>query len=75
MQRIVQHFEKEKTQLHIHKERSDWSLVITPEKREQVCESVVNSPKKSYQICTQEVALSQTTLFESHEKGPEAVLI
>jgi len=45
IQRIVQHFEKEKTLYKVN--RSGQKSAITAEKQEQVRESVVKSPKKS----------------------------
>ena len=68
IQRIVQHFEKEKTLDNVNKGRSGRRSSITPEKREQVRESVVNSPKKSYRIRAQELALSPTTLLRVMRK-------
>ena len=56
-----------KTLNHVHKGRSGRRSIITPEKREQVRASVV-SPKKCYRICTQEVALSPTTLLRVMKK-------
>ena len=69
IQRIAQHFGKEKTLDHVHKGRSGRRSIITPEKREQVRESVVSSPKKSYRIRAQELAFSPTTLLRIIRKN------
>ena len=61
IQRIVQHVQKEKTLHKVNKERSGRQSAITPEKREHVRKSVNKSPKKSYQIRAQELAMSPTT--------------
>ena len=45
-----------------------WRSAITPEKREQVRESVIKSPKKSYRIRAQELAMSPTTLLRVMRK-------
>lgn len=68
IQRIVQHFEKEKTLHKVNKKRSGRKSSITPEKQEQVRESVVNSPKKSYRIRAQELAMAPTTLLRVMRK-------
>ena len=68
IQGIVQHFQKEKTLHKVNKGRSGRQSAITPEKREQVHKSVNKSPKKSYQICVQELAMSPTTLLRVMRK-------
>ena len=64
--RIVQHLKENLN--HFHKGRSGRRSTITPEKREQVRESMVNSPKKSYRIRAQEVALSPITFLRVMRK-------
>ena len=63
IQRIVQHFQEDKTLHKVNKGRSGRQSAITPEKREQVRKSVHKSPKKSYRIFAQELAISATTLL------------
>ena len=68
IQRIVQHFQVEKTLHKANKERSGRQSAITPEKREQVRKSVNKSPKKSYRIRAQKLAMSPTTLLRVMRK-------
>ena len=63
IQRIVQHFQKEKTLHKVNKGRNGRQSAITLEKQEQVRKSVNQSPKKSYRIFPQELAMSPTTLL------------
>ena len=70
IQRIVHHFEKEKTLLNCNKVQSGRDSIISPKKKEGNCQSVVNSLKKSHCKCAQELALSPSTVYsmEGHEK-------
>lgn len=63
--RIVKHFEKEQTVHNCNKARSGTKPTITAEKRQQIKESVVRSPKKSYRRRAQELNLTPTTLLRS----------
>ena len=63
IQRIVHHFEKEKTLMNCNKSQSGWDSVVSPERKEGVCQSVVNSPKKSHSKRAQELALSPSTVW------------
>ena len=62
IQRIVHHFEKEKTLINCSKGRNGRDSTVSHEKREEVRQSVVNSPKKSLRKRAQELALSRSTV-------------
>ena len=61
--KIVHHFDKEKTLMNCNKVRSGRDSIVSPEKKEEVCQSVVNSPKKSHCKRAQELAISSSTVW------------
>ena len=63
IQRIVHHFEKEKTLMNCNKGRSGRDSIVSLEKKEEVCQSVVNSLKKSHCKRAQELGLSPSTVW------------
>ena len=68
IRKIVEHLEKEKTLANVNKERSGRKSAITPEKREQVRESVSNSPKKSHRKRAQELNMSSSAVYRVMRK-------
>ena len=54
IQRTVHHFEKEKTLMNGNKGRSGRESIVSPEKKVEVRQSVVNSPKKSHRKSAQD---------------------
>ena len=67
--RIVKHFEKEQTIHPCNKGRSGAKPSITAQKRQQIQQSVENSPKKSHRIRAQELSLTPTTLWRTMRKN------
>lgn len=66
--KIVQHFETEQTLQHCNKVRSGGKPSFTPQKRQQIQQSVENSPKKSHGIRAQELGFTPTTLWRTMRK-------
>ena len=60
--RVVKHFEKEKTLKSVNKGRSGRATIINIEKQKEIMDSVMKSPKKSYRRRAQEFDVSPTSL-------------
>ena len=59
----MHHSEKERTLTNCNRGQSGWDSIVSPEKKQEVHQSVVNGPKKLHGKRAQELTLSPSTVW------------